>query len=82
MILELLILQMTLDGIRTKVEQDIQKQQRARDLNMLKLKLARLLQEYQSGNITVDEYKTMESQIASAITGEKIKKKTQRQKTK
>jgi hypothetical protein len=76
MILELLILQMTFDGIRTKVEQDIQKQQRARELNMFKLKLARLLQDYQSGNITAVEYKAMESQIASAITGEKIKKKS------
>jgi predicted nucleic acid-binding Zn-ribbon protein len=80
MILELLILQMTLDGIRTKVEQDLQKQQRAKDLNKLKLKLARLLQDYQSGNITADEYKTMESQIASAITGERIQKKRHRQK--
>ena len=76
MILELLILQMTFDGIRTKVEQDIQKQQRARELNMFKLKLARLLQDYQSGNITAAEYKATESEIASAITGERIKKKS------
>jgi ribosomal protein L21E len=76
MLFELLILQMTFDGIRTKAEQDIQKQQRARELNMFKLKLARLLQDYQSGNITAAEYKAMESEIASTITGERIKKKS------
>ncbi len=63
MIIELLILQMTLDGIRSKARQDYQRQRAERDSRLVKLRLARLLEDYKSGTITPDEYRTIESRI-------------------
>ena len=69
MIIELLILKLAADGIATKYKQEMQKQRTERRLGQLKLQLARLLSEYQSGAISIAEYRKIESSILEAING-------------
>lgn len=78
MIVEFLILQMTLDGIRAKARQDFQRQQAEKDSSLVKLRLARLLEDCKSGTITPDQYRTIESMIRADL--DKNVKKVQVQK--
>lgn len=67
MIIELFILQLAANGIRTRYNQEVQRQRTERQLGQLKMRLARLLDEYQSGAISAAQYKKLESDILKAI---------------
>jgi hypothetical protein len=68
MIIELMILQLTLDGIMAHYNENIQRQQTQRKIGLLKLRLAKLVQDYQSGLISPEEYEKLEADIRSALT--------------
>ena len=68
MIIELMILQLTLDGIMAQYNENIQRQQTQRKIGLLKLRLAKLVNDYQSGKISPEEYKKLEADIRSAVT--------------
>ena len=66
MIIELIILQLTLDGIMAQHDQIVQKQQAQRQTALLKLRLAQLLNDYQSGKLSRKEYQKLEADILAA----------------
>jgi cell shape-determining protein MreC len=68
MIIELMILQLTLDGIMAQYNENIQRQQTQRKIGLLKLRLAKLVHDYQSGKISPEEYEKLEADIRSAVT--------------
>jgi cell shape-determining protein MreC len=68
MIIELMILQLTLDGIMAQYNKNIQRQQTQRKIGLLKLRLAKLVHDYQSGKISPEEYEKLEADIRSAVT--------------
>jgi cell shape-determining protein MreC len=68
MIIELMILQLTLDGIMAQYNENVQRQQTQRKIGLLKLRLAKLVHDYQSGKISPEEYEKLEADIRSAVT--------------
>lgn len=68
MIIELMILQLTLDGIMAHYNENVQRQQTQRKIGLLKLRLAKLVHDYQSGKISPEEYEKLEADIRSAVT--------------
>ena len=68
MIIELMILQLTLDGIMTHYNENVQRQQTQRKKGLLKLRLAKLVHDYQSGKISPEEFEKLEADIRSAVT--------------
>jgi hypothetical protein len=68
MIIELMILQLTLDGIMAHYNENVQRQQTQRKIGLLKLRLAKLVNDYQSGKISPEEYEKLEADIRSALT--------------
>lgn len=68
MIIELMILQLTLDGIMAHHNENVQRQQTQRKKGLLKLRLAKLVHDYQSGKISPEEYEKLEADIRSAVT--------------
>lgn len=68
MIIELMILQLTLDGIMADYNKNVQRQQTQRKIGLLKLRLAKLVHDYQSGKISPEEYEKLEADIRSAVT--------------
>ena len=68
MIIELMILQLTLDGIMANYNENVQRQQTQRKKGLLKLRLAKLVHDYQSGKISPEEYEKLEADIRSAVT--------------
>lgn len=68
MIIELMILQLTLDGIMAHYNENVQRQQTQRKIGLLKLRLAKLVHDYQSGKISPEEYEKLEADIRSALT--------------
>jgi hypothetical protein len=68
MIIELMILQLTLDGIMADYNENVQRQQTQRKIGLLKLRLAKLIGDYQSGKISPEEYEKLEADIRSALT--------------
>jgi hypothetical protein len=68
MIIELMILQLTLDGIMAHYNENVQRQQTQRKKGLLKLRLAKLVHDYQSGKISPEEFEKLEADIRSAVT--------------
>jgi hypothetical protein len=68
MIIELMILQLTLDGIMAQYNENVQRQQTQRKIGLLKLRLAKLVNDYQLGKISPEEYEKLEADIRSALT--------------
>ena len=68
MIIELMILQLTLDGIMAQYNENVQRQQTQRKIGLMKLRLAKLVNDYQSGKISPEEYEKLEADIRSAVT--------------
>jgi hypothetical protein len=67
LIIELLILRLAVDGVMAKYDQDMQRQRAERKLRQLKMQLASMLNQYQTGAITADQYMKIESDILTAI---------------
>jgi hypothetical protein len=48
--------------------ENVQRQQTQRKIGLLKLRLAKLIGDYQSGKISPEEYEKLEADIRSALT--------------
>jgi hypothetical protein len=66
MIIELLVLQLTLEGIKKEYENIRRSEGEKQHVELVKRQLGRVLQDYQSGKISSRQYQKLENEILSS----------------